>query len=454
MQDGFKHSLSWHLFSTLDGLTRLGKPIRQLLVAGPPKPSIWLFLSTIGEMNAISGFLSRLAMAIPPQHWVILTDRKIYREAYLKRYPTAQVAEISDDPREAYQLAASYPPTLFLVSEIPLQPSDAPCRLPYAWVHAAERAGAPRLLVNGWPYRYQPSCRADALERKLLGRAWLRAFDLICVQDEAGSRFALEHGAQPQSVHICGNMKFDALAISPDAITTDQRGLAIWLQQTNRPTIVAGSVTDASEQALVFAAFAKIHRQSPTIRLLLAPRHPENPAVLHHIAQQCAEHGLGYQLRSEMLTSGKDSTADCLVLDTIGELRDAFRFGACSHIGKDHNLLEPLCAGLDVTALPNWDATYPSFPVFKVLSEAGDVSLHTDADSLARRWQHSLEQYQQQNRQSKVSELLARFGGATERSWQLASDYINQAQASLANQPNTSVPGSLGASSQQNASLH
>ncbi|PHV13341.1 3-deoxy-D-manno-octulosonic acid transferase [Chitinimonas sp. BJB300] len=439
MQDGFRHSLRWHIFSALDGLTRLGKPTRQLLGTTSPKPSLWLFLSTIGEMNAIAGFLARLALVIPPQHWVILTDRKIYREPYLKRYPTALVAEISDDPREAYQLAASYPPLLFLVSEIPLQPSDAPCRLPYAWVHAAQQAGAPRLLVNGWPYRYQPSCRADALERRLLGKAWLRAFDLICMQDDAGSIFALEHGAQPLSVHVCGNMKFDALAIAPDNGTTDQRRLASWLQQTKRPTIVAGSVTDADEQALIFAAFAKIHRQAPAVRLLLAPRHPENPVVMHHIAQQCAQHGLGYQLRTEMLASGKDSHADCLVLDTIGELRDAFRFGACSHIGKDHNLLEPLSAGLEVTALPNWDATYPSYPVFKVLSEAGDITLHTQADDLACSWQASIDQNPQQNRQSKVSGLLARFGGATERTWQLAAPYINQAQASFVGQPTSTA---------------
>lgn len=431
MHGEFAQRLNWHLFSALDGLTRLGKPVAQPLAPGRPQPAIWLFISTIGEMNAIGGFLERLATLIPAEHWVILSDRKIYRSAYLQRFPSAQVVEISDDPREAAALAAQRPPALLLVAEIPLQPSDAPCRLPYAWAHSARRHGAALLLLNGWPYRYQPSCRADLLERKLLGRAWLRAFDLVCIQDQAGAEFVLAHGARPASVHITGNMKFDALAQPTAAPAEAENSLASWLQASGRPSIVAGSVTDAAEQELVLAAFALLRQQEANARLLLAPRHPENPAVMTNIAQQCQQFGLSQQLRSAMLAGEADRAAACLVLDTMGELRTAFRFGAASHIGRDHNLLEPLCAGLPVSALPDWNSSYPSYPVFKLLAEGGDVALHDDARGLADCWLAALRAHTPAQQAARAQSLHQRFGGATERSWQLASPYLNQARARL-----------------------
>lgn len=431
MKDAVSQQLRWQLFKLIDRLTRLGKPPRPIAAtpqtARSASPKIWLFISTIGEMNAISGFLDALAALIPPQHWLIISDRQIYRQAYLQRFPQAQVVEISDDPREAQAMAAVCPPSLLLVAEIPLHPSDAPCRLPYAWLAAARRHAAPCVLVNGWPYGYPPSCRADALERALLGEAWLQAFDLLAVQDQAAADFVLARGARPECVAITGNMKFDALAAAQPARPGDG-SLARWLAQG--PTVIAGSVTDAAEQALVLEAFVALRQQRADAQLLLAPRHPENPQVMAHIAAQCQNYGLDYRCRSSQHDADPSPQPPCLVLDSMGELRTAFALGACAHIGRDHNLLEPLCAGLAVTALPDWNPTYPSYPVFKLLEHSGDIALHDDAAGLAFGWLAAMQQ--DASAGSRVAELHARHGGATARSWQLALPFVERASQRLA----------------------
>jgi hypothetical protein len=53
------------------------------------------FVSTIGELNAIEPFLVRMLAEVPYRPLVLLTDRSVYRDAYLRRYPEAIVVEIT-----------------------------------------------------------------------------------------------------------------------------------------------------------------------------------------------------------------------------------------------------------------------------------------------------------------------------------------------------------------------
>lgn len=170
-------SLKWALFrlierlsdlrgNSADGALALRLPIQ-------PLASLWVFASTIGELNAIDPLLRDIVARCPGLKLVLISEHTHYRDSYLARYPTAEFCVTRGHSRDAAVLAEHYPPQLLIVAEIPCWPSDAPCRFSFAFLRAAQRAGARIALVNAWLYRYPPPSRMDAIERRLFQRDYL-----------------------------------------------------------------------------------------------------------------------------------------------------------------------------------------------------------------------------------------------------------------------------------------
>ena len=76
----------------------------------------------------------------------------------------------------------------------------------------------------------------------------------------------------------------------------------------------------------------------------------------------------------------------CMVLDTMGELRDFYAAATVAHVGVDHNVLEPLAFGKPVTVKPGWNTTYPSYPVYRVLMDSKALLEADNAAPLAGHW--------------------------------------------------------------------
>ena len=177
--------IKWEFFRQLERLSDLrGNNTRgqlSLPEAGPPCPALWVFVSTIGELNAIEPWLRQLTQGLPTQRLVLITDHAHYRASYEARYPSAVVCVSHGHYSDAATLGRQYPPDLLVVAEIPCLPSDAPCRFSMAFVIEAKRRQAAAVIINGWLYGHTPACRMDGLERRLFGRDFLLAFDMICV---------------------------------------------------------------------------------------------------------------------------------------------------------------------------------------------------------------------------------------------------------------------------------
>lgn len=406
--------LRWAAFRTIAMAAAKGEPPPEPELVPPVElPSVWIFLSTIGELHAIEPFLVGLAARTEGLKWVLLSDRNIYREAYRKRFPEADVVEIGDGLDEARRLARLRPPRLFVIAEIPLQPSDAPCRLASAWLLEAARCKASLIAVNGWLYGYPPSCRSDRLERSLLGQAWLALFDRICVQNQDIAERLLAAGAPPERISVTGNIKFDALDRSqwqPDQ-SHSPRMLAE-LVGADRPLIVAGCVTDSDEQELILSAFAQLKAGGTAARLVIAPRHPENPDVMSQLTEACAQHQLCIRWRSQIPDQPMDADLDCLILDTMGDLKHFYGAATVAHVGRNHNVLEPLAFGSPVSVSPGWEPSYPSYPVYQALREAGTLDEADTPAALKEIWQSGLDTGQRAHR---IAGTLARMRGATAR---------------------------------------
>src|SRR5690606_28575397 len=147
----------------------------------------------LGEFNLAARFIERLTEARPDTTLVFITNRGIYLDAYKGRFPSAVVAISDGRTSHARELMRRFPPEVLLVSEIPCWPGDAPCRLHYSLIREVKRSGTPVALINAWIYDYPPSSRADALERLLFKRDYLRSMALITAQtDEVRDRLIAE----------------------------------------------------------------------------------------------------------------------------------------------------------------------------------------------------------------------------------------------------------------------
>ena len=378
--------------------------------------SLWVFVSTIGELNAIEPFMKRLLDELGQPPLTLISDRLNYRDAYRARYPQAQLVTLQGSTAEAQALAARHPPLMLLVAEIPCRLHDAPCRFSFATLAAARRAGAPTVLVNGWLYGYAPPSRMDQIENDLFARDYVRGFDLMMVQTEDIRRRLVAAGAAPTQVAVTGNIKFDSMLPAFSGAANSPLHHAL-LQRAPAPIIVAGSVTEMSEQEAVLAAFAQVRSVYPSALLVLAPRHPENQAsmrMLHSLLQQA---GLSYRLRSE-----HDPQAfvagSVAVLDTMGELRGCYAAATLAFVGRDHSVLEPLAFGKPVYVGPGWESTYPSYPVYQQLLGAKALLAPDPLQGMGEAWARHLQgQAAQPGHDAQhIHAILARARGAAGRS--------------------------------------
>lgn len=415
-------ALRWRLFRLLEWLSdqRGNTTAGALQLPDSQGDAIWVFASTIGELNATAPLLQRLLQS-QPLPLVLITDHEHYRAPYLARFPQASVCVSLGHSRDASALALRHPPRLLLVAEIPALPSDAPCRFSYAFVREAHRHGARVVLANGWLYHYAPPSRMDRIERALLGRDFLTDFDLLLVQDDSTRDHLLRQGARAGQLQVVGNLKFDAMQRGgwTPAQASRSPALLAALAQAGRPVLVAGCVTDTAEQRRVLDAFMQLRARHADALLILAPRHPENAASMQALADLLAGYPLPPLYRTRLDDGPLPGEAALLVLDSVGELCDFYAVASAAHVGVDHNVLEPLAFGKPVSVSGGWNDTYPSYPVYRLLQQRQVLLEADDAPALAAHWQRVLdggEAFHAAMR--RADEALQACRGALDRHWQ------------------------------------
>lgn len=423
---GLDLRIKWAVFRLLESLSvkRSGAPIPLATNPEPPAShhsgSLWLYVSTIGELNAVEPFLDLLFKDVGDLPLTLVSDRRVYRDSYMRRYPHAYVYEIDGTSTDIDRLAVLTPPRLFVIAEIPCLLSDAPCRLPFAAVYAAKRFGARVVLVNGWLYDYPPPSCMDGIERSLLGRHFLGLMDAVTVQTEAVRTRLIAEGASEQAVHVTGNTKFDALKTQQwSPAGKNSARLLEGIISSGRPCVVAGCVTDFCDQTLIVEAFERVRGRMPSALLVLAPRHPEQTERLHQLNTYLDRKGIVHCNRSRMEDAPLPDDVAVLVLDTMGELRDFYAASTVSFVGRDHNILEPMTFGKPVTVLPGWESTFPSYPVYHQAMESRAISSAADASELSACWLEAMDRTTEERRQFETMAFVNTCRGAAERNMQV-----------------------------------
>lgn len=284
-------------------------------------------------------------------------------------------------------------------------------------------------MVNGWLYGYSPDCRMDSVERDWMSADYLAEFDLLAVQTAEVAQTLRDNGADDERLLVTGSMKFDALQSSS---WSPQQGrspkLLDAMANGERPSLVVGCIRIDEEQTMVIDAFARLLAERPDTLMVFAHRHPE---VEGNIPRLCAEldaFGIRHARRSETGDQAPPDELQCLVLDTMGELKDVYAAATVTHVGVDHNLLEPLTFGKPITTRPQWDTNFPNYPIFAKLRDSGIVNTRDNAEALCATWSEWLQDPQalQRQQQRNRSELKA-AAGATERTLSAIEEMMSAA---------------------------
>jgi 3-deoxy-D-manno-octulosonic-acid transferase len=178
----------------------------------------------------------------------------------------------------------------------------------------------------------------------------MERFDLLLMRGEDEAERALLLGADPERVHVTGNTKFDALAVSVPAGEDGvlRAALAIGPERV----WVCGSTHEGEEGALL-DVYAQMRLEAPDLRLVIAPRYVERSARVLSLAR---ERKLPARLRSE--PGGREAV---IVLDSIGELVRVYQLATVVFVGGSftdrggQNILEPAACGKPVLFGPRME---------------------------------------------------------------------------------------------------
>ncbi|VAW38017.1 3-deoxy-D-manno-octulosonic acid transferase [hydrothermal vent metagenome] len=311
---------------------RLGFISRKKLGPITGNRTVWFNAVSVGETKAVLPLLR----AFRAQH----PDIKI---AFSTNTITGQEVARKEG-RELIDLLFYYPfdyswvikrvlnqlrPQAFILVEKELWPNT---------IRLTKERNIPSIVVNGTisdnsfkNYRKVPFIFKDTF-------ANIRAY---CAQTEKDRRKAQALGAS--SVILTGNLKFDSAP--PKLSEAAQEALAKELFiKIGSDIIVAGS-THKGEEELILSSFAELKKDFPSLRLILAPRHPER---FDEVAALMSSMQIDFIRRSRINETNSRSPADVILLDTIGELGLIYSFATVAFVGGSlvdgtggHNLLEP-----------------------------------------------------------------------------------------------------------------
>lgn len=331
-------------------------------------PRIWLHGASAGDLLSLSPMIDRLRARFPRAKVILstMTDTgHLMATERLKEKVDAVVYAPWDLWGATRRAARALKPDLLVLEYAELWPN---------LLRAAHRRGARVALTNGRisPHRLDwYRCFFTVIENPLAD------IDLFLMREEEEAERVLSLGAQPDRVRVTGNTKFDALAPREPAAEDHVLREALRLPAGARVWI-AGSTHEGEEESLL-SAYRALLSSAPDLRLVIAPRYIERAS---RVAALATAAGFKVGLRS----SGNPESAPVVVLDSIGELAQAYRLATIVFVGGSftlrggQNILEPAAQGKPVLFGPHMENFHDSV---QVLVGRGGIQVK-DAEQLAR----------------------------------------------------------------------
>ena len=299
------------------------------------KPLVWLHAVSVGEVQAAKPLVEQLLKKHPDRQLLITTTtptgmatvKQLFGERVLQLYFPY------DLPLSISRFLNKLNPKLLIVMETEIWPNlYRRCHfrnIPIALINArlSERSSG--------GYRRFPRLTARTLQY----------VSLISAQTRADAERFLLLGANPDTVGVAGNLKFDVT--QPHSISEKGQVLRRFFS-VNRTIWIAAS-THEGEEKIVLEAFKEVILHDPDCLLIIAPRHLER---FQAVTDLCKKAGFNTVKHSEK--ENYSGATQIYVLNTLGELPAFYATSDISFVGGSlvpsggHNMLEPASLGIPI----------------------------------------------------------------------------------------------------------
>jgi 3-deoxy-D-manno-octulosonic-acid transferase len=346
---------------------RLGGVPARLSGTARGKRVVWVHAVSVGEVLAASRLVGELEAALGEGfRMVVSTTTRTGQALARERFGTERVFHMPLDFGFAVRayLRALKPEALILM-ESELWPR---------MLHECSRSGVPVAVVNA---RMSDRSFARAMRMQPVWGRVMRRPTLWLAQSEEDALRLVIVGVRAESVLVAGNLKYDIRTEDENAM---RRRISPLLHQTR--LLVAGSTLEGEEE-LLLAAWPTIHKASPDVALMLAPRHPER---FESTAELIRKSRYTFSRCSQLLHDSETVFGGTiLLLDTIGDLASMYALGAAAFVGGSlvkrggHNPLEPAQFGVPVVMGPSFENFRD---IVAKMQEAGGIRIVQDKDEL------------------------------------------------------------------------
>ena len=387
---------------------RLGIYDRALRARLSRQRSTWLHAVSVGEVNVALKLANALRTLEPDLHCVLTTTTTTGFTLACKNAP--RWIEVMYTPLDYWPIMrhafSVIRPVRIILVEAEIWPNLA------AQAHAHR---VPLALANA---RVSPHSERRYRQFRLFIAPTFRLLDLVCVPErEDASRWAAL-GISRDRIRVTGSIKYDPAEFdnaqrSGDAVTASLEDA--WSTPGSKHPVLFGGSTHRGEEEILAKVFLRLRQQFPSLRLFIAPRHVER---LREIRGQMDAFRLDVTLASEAVTH-RELNADCLILDTTGELQRWYGIATVVFMGKSltahggQNPVEPILAGKPVVFGPHMEnfATLAE----TLVSGKGAIQVR-DVDSLEQALAELLRDTETRQRLVKnAHEVLREHQGATAR---------------------------------------
>jgi 3-deoxy-D-manno-octulosonic-acid transferase len=387
------------------------------------RPVIWLHCVSVGETNAVRPLVDEIIRNFGDHRLVISTTtktgQKLAKEIFKDKADL--VFYFPFDWRFTVRRALRhFKPKIVLLMETEIW---------FNFLREAFKSGAKVIIVNG--RLSAKSFKRYSYVRNFMKRVLLY-IELALMQDNVDATHLMKLGMRGSKVKVTGNLKFDVdFDETENALTGEFRErFAI---RDEAPLIIAAS-THAPEEKWLLEAFRETWKNSEgnLPRLMLAPRHPER---FDEVAALVKESGFDWVLRSEA-PSGRDKTAEVILLDSIGELRAAYALAEIVFVGGSliphggQSILEPGTAGKAIVTghhTANFQAVVKEFLDKKALIQLPDLNEKSVVPELTKTFSELLQDAKKRESfGDNASNVVSKNRGATAKT-------VEQIKYALAN---------------------
>lgn len=312
-------------------------------------PVVWFQAVSVGEVAALQPILDAFRIKEPFARVVLSTTTPTGRQMAEKQALDMEALfyfpfDLLPVVERVFDALA---PALLVMVESEMWPNV---------IAAAASRGTRTCIVNA---RFGDAAFRRAKLVRPVYRWMLSKIDLICAQSHTDAERFVALGAKPEHVCVLGNSKFDErfpeVSEAEAAKMRQEFGFG-----DEDPVLVAGS-THPGEDEILLEAFCRLLPRFGTLRLVLAPRHPERSDQIHELVEK-----FGFQVyRRSHAKAGQPQPepvgpqARVVILDTIGELARVYALATVVFVGGSlvrkggHNILQPIAQGKPVLTGPH-----------------------------------------------------------------------------------------------------